>query len=206
MENSIQTLAENYISSKSDKDFKVLYNRLMPGIKKYVWNFLKDYDNSNDLSNEVISSAFTKIITKISQYNPAWNFSTWVYRIVRNECLGEINRLNKLVFLSHYKNDDGEDSDIFSIDSVLNKDEYVSYLGIEEREEYEAHLNLYEKAVESINNLNKTHKEILIDRELNNMKYEDIALKYSLPLGTVKSRIHSGRKKVKNEISKFLED
>jgi DNA-directed RNA polymerase specialized sigma24 family protein len=37
------------------------------------------------------------------------------------------------------------------------------------------------------------YKGILEDRLLNNMKYEDIADKYNLPLQTIKNRIRRGK-------------
>ena len=37
------------------------------------------------------------------------------------------------------------------------------------------------------------YKGILEDRLLNNMKYEDIATKYELPLQTIKNRIRRGK-------------
>jgi len=37
------------------------------------------------------------------------------------------------------------------------------------------------------------YKEIIEDRLLNNMKYEDIAAKHDLPLQTVKNRIRRGK-------------
>ena len=40
---------------------------------------------------------------------------------------------------------------------------------------------------------NDWYKEIIEDRLLNNMKYEDIAAKHNLPLQTIKNRIRRGK-------------
>jgi len=56
---------------------------MKPGMIYHAMNILKDEDSAED----VVSMAFTKIWTKIDQYNPYWNFSTWSYRIVRNEAI-----------------------------------------------------------------------------------------------------------------------
>ena len=207
MEQSIQTLAESYLSTKSDTDFTTLYNRLIPGVRKYAWSYLKDYStSSNDVLNEILSSTFAKVFTKLEQYNPIWNFSTWVYRIARNECLMEIERLKKLVFLSYYTTDEGECLDPLTIDGVIDREKYITTLGLEEQEEYSSKMAMYDRAIDEMNNLKDIHKDILIDRELNHMKYEDIAEKYRLPLNTVKSRIRCAREKVRTKISKFNEE
>ena len=54
-------------------------------------------------------------------------------------------------------------------------------------------MNQYESVLKSINNLKPTYKNILEDRLLNNMKYQDLADKYQLPLQTIKNRIRRGK-------------
>ena len=54
-------------------------------------------------------------------------------------------------------------------------------------------MNRYEMALKGIENLKPMYKGILEDRLLNNMKYEDIAKKYDLPLQTIKNRIRRGK-------------
>jgi len=202
MTEALQTLAENYLQSRSEKDFKLLYNRILPGIKKYIWSFIQDYHSSGyDLINEIVSATFIKVLSKIDQYNPVWNFSTWVYRIARNEALMEINRLKKLVFIK-YNSDSTEFEDFLSLENILNRENYIEEINIEIQDEIKAKVEFYEKTVEEIFNLKPMHKDILVDRELNNMKYEEIAEKYRLPLNTVKSRIRCGREKVRNTINR----
>lgn len=198
---SIQNLAENYINTKSDRDFKKLYDRLLPGIKKYAWSFLKDKYNANDMIDEVISISFSKVFVKIHQYNSNWNFSTWVYRIVRNECLTELNRQKKIRYLSQYVNEDNTAIDPATITGILNKEDFIYKDNFEDIENYLEQMELYSKTIETMNNLKDIHKNILIDRELNHMKYKDIAEKYDLPINTVKSRIRSARLKIKNKLS-----
>ena len=54
-------------------------------------------------------------------------------------------------------------------------------------------MNRYEQALKGIATLKPMYKGILEDRLLNNMKYEDIATKYELPLQTIKNRIRRGK-------------
>ena len=60
-------------------------------------------------------------------------------------------------------------------------------------DEDDAIMNQYESVLHNINNLKPMYKGILEDRLLNNMKYEDIADKYELPLQTIKNRIRRGK-------------
>jgi DNA-directed RNA polymerase specialized sigma24 family protein len=51
----------------------------------------------------------------------------------------------------------------------------------------------YGRALTEIENLKGMYKEIVIDRLINEMKYEEIAEKHDLPLQTIKNRIRRGK-------------
>jgi DNA-directed RNA polymerase specialized sigma24 family protein len=61
--------------------------------------------------------------------------------------------------------------------------------------------NQYALALECIKNLKPMYREIVEDRLINNMKYEDIAEKYDLPLQTIKNRIRRGKTLIAEQIS-----
>lgn len=80
---TLQEISMRFYETRSEVDFTRLYYRIKPGISVY----LKDLVPSWEEREEVIATTFAKIWTKIHQYDPFWNFSTWAYRIARNEAL-----------------------------------------------------------------------------------------------------------------------
>jgi DNA-directed RNA polymerase specialized sigma24 family protein len=52
---------------------------------------------------------------------------------------------------------------------------------------------VYESTLMAMDKLKPIYKNILVDRIINEMKYEDLADKYKLPLQTIKNRIRRGR-------------
>ena len=62
--------------------------------------------------------------------------------------------------------------------------------------------NQYTGALKAIQSLKPIYRDIVIDRLLNNMKYEDIADKYDLPLQTIKNRILRGKRIITEELEK----
>ena len=48
------------------------------------------------------------------------------------------------------------------------------------------------------------YKDILVDRMLNNVKYKDLANKYSLPLQTIKNRVRRGKVLIAQEVNSNL--
>mgnify|MGYP002629999630 FL=1 len=183
-------LTENYIASKSEKDYEALYNRLKPGLRSYIFNIVKE----NEATDDILTNTLTKMWTKIEQFDPQYQITTWLYRIAFNECLGWIRQRNKKKSLDAMK-DFGINTERYlaksSAKELLIEMEYKSEQ--DWIDEDDAIMNQYESVLHNINNLKPMYKGILEDRLLNNMKYEDIATKYELPLQTIKNRIRRGK-------------
>ena len=187
---SYRELSENFIKSKSEKDYNALYQRVKPGLRNYISNVVKDVNATED----VLTNTLTKMWTKIDQYNPSYQITTWLYRIAFNECLGWIRQRNSKYSIETMKEYGIEISDQYAHTSA--RDLLIENETKTESDWYEEDDYLqarYELALANIESLKPMYKEIIEDRLLNNMKYEDIATKHDLPLQTVKNRIRRGK-------------
>lgn len=187
---SYRQLSENFIKSKSERDYNALYNRVKPGLRNYIHNVVKD----NEATDDILTNTLTKMWTKIDQYDPSYQITTWLYRIAFNECLGWIRQRNRKYSIDAMKEYGIEVSEHYSHTSahdLLIEMEHKTELDF--IEEDQAIMDSYELALKAINDLKPMYREILEDRLLNDMKYEDIATKYNVPLQTVKNRIRRGK-------------
>jgi RNA polymerase sigma-70 factor (ECF subfamily) len=187
---SYRELAENFIQSKSEKDYKVLYDKIKPGLENYVFNVVKD----NEAKDDIVTNTLTKMWTKIDQYDPQYQITTWLYRIAFNECLGWIRQRNKKRSIDALKDSGIEVSRYYARTSAKDLLVEMEYKSEQDFLDEDTDLmNRYEMALKGIENLKPMYKGILEDRLLNNMKYEDIAEKHDLPLQTIKNRIRRGK-------------
>mgnify|MGYP000178681558 CR=1 FL=1 len=187
---SYRELSENFIRTKSEKDYNALYARVKPGLKNYIANVVKDSEATDD----ILTNTLTKMWTKIDQYDPSYQITTWLYRIAFNECLGWIRQRNSKYSIDTMKEYGIEISEQFghtSAKDLLIESEFKTEADwlLEDQDL----TNRYELALNNINDLKPMYKEIIEDRLLNDMKYEDIAEKYNLPLQTIKNRIRRGK-------------
>ena len=187
---SYRELSENFIRTKSEKDYNALYTRVKPGLKNYIANVVKDSEATDD----ILTNTLTKMWTKIDQYDPSYQITTWLYRIAFNECLGWIRQRNSKYSIDTMKEYGIEISEQFghtSARDLLIESEFKTESDwlLEDQDL----TNRYELALNNINDLKPMYKEIIEDRLLNDMKYEDIAEKYNLPLQTIKNRIRRGK-------------
>jgi len=187
---SYRQLSENFINSKSEKDYNMLYQRVKPGLRNYIANVVKD----NEATDDILTNTLTKMWTKIDQYDPKYQITTWLYRIAFNECLGWIRQRNRKYSIDAMKEYGIEISEHYSHTSA-----HDLLIEIETKSEQDwideddAIMNSYESALKAIQELKPMYRDIIEDRLLNNMKYEDIADKYGVPLQTVKNRIRRGK-------------
>lgn len=193
MAKNIQELAEAFLKSSEEKDFKKLYDRIRPGLLNHCKSILVE----NEIAEDAVSKTFEKIWVKISQYDPErGNFSTWVYNIARNESLlikKNSQRFTPLVYES--VEFEGDDSDYVPLTSSIAENYQDPDWDFESKQDRVD--NLYSDVVEKMKNLPDIYKEILIDRELHKMKYQDIATKHGMKKRAVATRIRRARIKVR---------
>ncbi len=182
----IQSLAVAYVADKSDKNFKKLIDRLEPGLRKYIFKITRD----NDLCNDAYLQCITKVYKKIDQYNDHYQFSTWVYRIARNEALHLLTENKNTVSLNAMIDDNQSDHELrsASVDPYDEMDQNEEFQFDDERREK------YQRIVEGIYTIETIYADILLDREVENMSYDELSKKYDITLAAVKTRLYRARK------------
>lgn len=188
-EKSLQQLAIDFINSRSESSFATLYHRLKPGLHKYIYKYHQD----RSTIDEILAITLSKAYVYADKYDTQWNFSTWVYKICQNECLMEHRRNN---VISSY---DGMVDTKTSIKAVNDEDwktipDYEIY---DYSQDVDPEL-LYKEVIDDIVNLPTHYKEILEDVLFHKLSYQDISVKHGLKLNTVRSRIHSAKRVIKN--------
>jgi len=190
-QDSIQNIALNFLEKKDNNTFRILINRLKPGLTSYIYKYVNDIS----ICKEIISKTFISVWEKSDQYNNEYNFSTWVYAIAKNECLGYL-RLHKKI-MSHEGLTENHSkllkiyNPIFNMDTEVigpKKDELIDYL--------------YKKTIDEILNLAEPYKTVMIEREINQKRLQDIAADLNWNLSTVKTRLRKARMDVAKIIAK----
>ena len=147
--------------------FSNLFDFLAPKIKTYFVQNGLSTDNSEELTQEVMSI----IWSKSELYNPSKSaVSTWVYTIARNKKVDFLRKNTKLAY---------------------SEDDIREFLY-----EYDTNKELNEKEVSDqvnkINNeLDKDQRKIIKMNFFENKSHKKIAEELEIPLGTVKSRIRN---------------
>lgn len=191
MQNSIQSLALEFVDTHSELSFKKLINRLKPGLLGFVQKYVKD----RDLSQEIVSQVFISVWEKCDQYNSKWNFSTWVYTIAKNESLGAL-RLKKR-YLSHERLEENHSKLLKDYTPEIHME--TEFIGISKHEALDS---LHEKTMTEIYNLDEPYKSIMIEKEINRKQLQEISTNMQMNLSTVKTRLRKARKEIAKKLLK----
>jgi RNA polymerase sigma-70 factor (ECF subfamily) len=196
-EKNIQRLAEDFLELKNERSFKTLFERLKPGLLNHCYVILKD----KELAEDAFINTMSKIWTKIDQYDLSrGNFSTWCYNIARNESLLLIKSRNKYVSQNEQELDYHSNKSDSLVIGHYTLEDCADYAFSEEEESLET---IYESVIDEIRSLPELYRDIMVDREINGMKYKDIADKYGIKKRSIATRIRRARAKIKKSVGKL---
>lgn len=168
----------NVLSGKTS-DYDILQKKYRVLISSLIRKMIRDEDDIDDLVQE----SFIKAYNALDKFQEGYSFSSWLYRIASNTC---IDFLRKKRFTT------------ISIENPSYSDEESGGMDIEDKN-YEADLGVLgderRKALyDAIDELPDNYREIIQLRHEQEMDYNEISEKLSLPLGTVKAHLFRARK------------
>ncbi len=173
------------------KAFTVLSERYGKGLLAFVAEHLSG-NNSNiegavepaDICQEALNKAFTHI----ADYDPKYEFSTWLYNIGKNTAIDH-SRKRKLVIEAGLSAE--KETSIANYGSHRNspEDKMIS------NQEYSKLLGLIE-------GLDDKYRDIAKMRFIQELAYEEIAQKIDIPLNTVRTRL----KRAKEILARSIEE
>lgn len=190
--NSIQICANEYINNPTEKNFTILFYRLAPAMRKYIYGYIKDYT----ITEYAVINAFANIWLKIKQYNPDYAFSTWAYRIARNEALMILNKNNENYSLCAMTE---MGIDMESKCPELKLDPDYEFFGLDSEQEIS---KLYDTVLDEIKTLPENYMTVLDLRLVKRMKLNEIAEETQWPLNTVKTRLRKALSIVEGKVKR----
>lgn len=161
------------------------FEELVLEYEKKVYNVaLRMLNNSEDAA-DMTQEAFIKAYNSLSGFRGDSKFSVWLTRIVSNLCLDFLRSRNRRPTVSlSMEDEDGEDVQLDIADTSQSPEQLL------ER-------SLTRESVRrGLQSLPEDYREILLLREIQGLSYDEIAAALDIEVGTVKSRIFRGRKKL----------
>lgn len=171
------------LSLRDEDAFYWLMKRYEPKLKRYIKRITTiSREDSEDLLQEI----FVKIYRNLNGFDPDQKFSSWVYRIARNEIIGYHRKQKRRAPLMAVGVNATDDSglDVFLSDTL---DVQEIYLSLENRR----------KVRVALSKLPPKYGEILVLRYFEEMSYREIGEILRKPMGSVATLINRAKAKFK---------
>ena len=172
-----EELLEAYRAGDNDS-FAALVRRY----EKELYNFLHKFLGKPALAEEVFQEAFLQVHLSIDRFERSRRFRPWLYTIAANKARDLIRHRARrpAVHLTALDDENGK-ADLW--DSLLREETTAADI-VESKERHQL-------VRQTVDDLPEHLREILILAYFNQISYKEMAETLSIPLGTVKSRLHA---------------
>lgn len=167
---------------------ELAYRKLYREYAPKIGAFARTYFGTDDI-DDVVQEVMLRIFKGIKKFKGNSSLSTWIYRITMNVCntlYEKYKKKNEKVF--SVQNDEDGEREIEIVDP--RRDVY---------REVQQEL-LYEKILDILEKLPEKERILIKLRDIDGLSYSEIAKILDIPEGTVKSRLHSAREKLKKAL------
>ena len=179
---------------------KLWFEKKFQESQQKVLSFAHYLTGNSDKAQDLAQEAFLRAFKYRKSYNANYPFETWVNSILLNVYRQQLRKEKLLKFLTPHKNSNDQQQETW--DFLSFKKETIA----DPEKETMRRLVLGE-IKRTIEKLPPGMKEVIILCDLMGYSYEETSNIVKCPIGTVRSRLHRARKKVKKEIeAKYGED
>ncbi|MEX2092750.1 MAG: sigma-70 family RNA polymerase sigma factor [Pirellulales bacterium] len=154
-----------------------------------LYNSLVRVLGSAEDARDAVQDAFVQAFVKLETFRGSSAFYTWLYRIAFNTAMSHARRKRPTRSLDEERTNRGREP-------------------VDGQPTAEARLDTSERATQvqrALAELSAEHREVIVLREMDGCKYEEIAEMLELPVGTVRSRLFRARLELRDRLAPIVE-
>jgi RNA polymerase sigma-70 factor (ECF subfamily) len=147
--------------------YEAIVNRYEKGLFNVALRMLGSYEDARDATQ----TAFIKAYEHLDSFDPEQRFFSWIYRILKNECLNVLRARRPSEPVS------------------LGLPAHRGADPVEVRERHQA-------VQAALLALSVEYREVVVLRHFTDLSYDEIAATLGIPMKTVKSRLYTARQQL----------
>ncbi len=188
---SDEDLVKNFQSTHDQYSFKVLVKRYQNRIFNSAYRILGNAEEAE----EVVQETCLKVYQNLARFHSGSCFKSWIYRIAHNSCLDAIRvRQRNRIFWS---------LDMQSVqNNKVDREDSTTIFQVADRSPAPAEQCDLREKVTIIQTLLKelpaVQRMVIVLHDIEGLSYQEIAQITDSGIGTVRSRLHYGRHKLRH--------
>jgi RNA polymerase sigma-70 factor (ECF subfamily) len=174
----------------SEKAYRELLDRYQRPVFSLVYRMVRDRELAEDLAQET----FIKVFNHLDKYNPAYKFSSWIFKIASNLAIDTLRRKQPATVSIDGSRHAGTAAEIEATRITVESHDENPEEALESKQ-------LGQEIEAAISLLRPEYRTAILLRHVEGRPYEEIAEIMGIPLGTVKTYIHRARGELRETLS-----
>jgi RNA polymerase sigma-70 factor (ECF subfamily) len=167
--------------------FEELINRYKISVFTIVYRMTGQYQEAEDISQEV----FLTVYQKLSQFDSQKRFAPWIHRIAVNTCISALRKKNRITLINY-------DESLLSRNEPTDPSEYGNPLIAVERRELQAEIKA------ALSELPANYQAVLVLRYQLDLNNQEIADTLGVNKENIEVKIHRARNALRKILTKNL--
>jgi RNA polymerase sigma-70 factor (ECF subfamily) len=184
MNDFIDQQSDAQLFESFSKGSEEAFQQLITRYKNGLYAFLKKFLNQHELIEDVFQETFLQLYLSRDSYDTQRELRPWLFTIAANKAKDALRKQQRTAAISIGTMADSEDMSFDDMLNTLSSDHTVPSDDISSNE-------LSEQVRQVIADMPENLREILILAYFNKFSYKQMAQVLSIPIGTVKSRLHT---------------
>ena len=184
MNDFIDQQSDTQLFESFSKGSEEAFQQLITRYKNGLYAFLKKFLNQHELIEDVFQETFLQLYLSRDSYDTQRELRPWLFTIAANKAKDALRKQQRTAAISIGTMADSEDMSFDDMLNTLSSDQTVPSDDISSNE-------LSEQVRQVIADMPENLREILILAYFNKFSYKQMAQVLSIPIGTVKSRLHT---------------
>lgn len=174
---------------------RCVFRELVSRYERELFGYLRTYMGDADMAEDVFQQTFLQVHLKCEKFEPGRKVRPWLYTVATNQAIDfqRRNRRHRMVSLDRPVTGDSYDS-AGTLSELLDSPEAGP---AEEAEDAEQRRQVRR----AIDKLPEQTKQVVILVYFQGLKYREAAEVLSIPVGTVKSRLHAAIHKLSETLT-----
>jgi RNA polymerase sigma-70 factor, ECF subfamily len=173
-----------------ERAFRELIGRYQRPVFSLIYRLVRDREKAEDLAQDT----FIKVLNAIDRYNPDYKFSSWIFKIAHNTALDQLRRKQPDTL--------SLDGSPYARTAAETEGSMITPESHDQTpEEFTLNRELGSEIEEALGTLRAEYRTAIVLCHVEGRPYDEIAEIMDVPLGTVKTYIHRGRKELMQKLA-----
>ena len=172
-----------------------VFGILVRRFQRELYGYLRRYTGDPNLADDVFQATFLQVYLKIGQYEPGRSARPWLYTIATHQAIDAMRRVGRKSMVSlEQTTSESSEGEVRSLVDMLESRESDPLEQTQLAEKRQIVRDCVDKLPDFL-------KQVVILAYFQGLKYREVADILDVPVGTVKSRLHTALLKLQESWS-----